>query len=502
MKRKSSGNRKFWGFGLRIALGFAVVIAVTVVTFSVLLLGRVEGHLLHDMENSMANQAIIAKSTMEFAVEWSGIETVPDLDEPGISAFEVLAKDIAKKTGCRIVVTDRKGVEVVDSRGPSYRGFGITGDEEITEALNEGYGASTRTDPVSGLYTMYVAYPIELPGAADIGVIRLSKPTESITGLLHSIQNAILVAGLVAVGVAALISILLALGLARPIKEIRSASIRFGKGELSARSDVKGRSDLAELSRSFDRMADRIERSFDEISELDKLKSDFVANVSHELKTPLSAVKGLAETLLDGAIEDKEVSRKFLLDILSESERLLLMVNNILNISKIESGVVELNREELDIDGIIAGIVSRMGPVLERKGVELELKSMEKLPPVSGDGSMIDQAIANIVDNAVKYTGQGSTVGISSELDSHEDTREIVVKVNDDGPGIPESESEVVFERFYRSEDISIHKKGSGLGLAIAKHNIEKHGGTIDLNNGPEGGLTVTLRIPLFSPDS
>ncbi|MBN2168909.1 MAG: HAMP domain-containing protein [Actinobacteria bacterium] len=501
MKPKKNSGRRLWGFGLRVALGFSIVIVVTILTFSQILIGRIEGYLLHDMENSMANLAVTAKSGIEIAANTFGAEGIAGLGEASISTFQLLVKDIAGKIGCRIVITDRKGLEMIDSRGPSYRGFGIMGEEEITEAFDTGYGASTRIDNVSGLYTMYVAYPIESIGGGTVGVIRLSKPTDSITGLLHSIRYGILVSGLLAGGVAALISILLTVGLARPVNKIRSASIRFGEGELDARSSVKGRSDLAELSHAFDRMADRIERTFNEISEIDSMKSDFVANVSHELKTPLSAIKGLAETLLDGAIDDDEVSRKFLLDILSESERLLLMVNNVLNISKIEAGVLDFNKEELDIGAIIDGVVSRMGPVLERKGVEAELVTEGETRLITGDGSMIDQAIANVVDNAVKYTKPGTAIKISCGLESHRGFTDIVVKVLDNGPGVPENEKERIFERFHRSGSTQSGRKGSGLGLAIARGNIEAHNGTIGLANAPEGGVLVTIRIPL-SPDS
>lgn len=478
-------------------MGFAIVIVVTILTFSQILIGRIEGYLLHDMENSMANLAITAKSGIELAANTFGVEGIAGLDEGSLSTFQSLVKDIAGKTGCRIVVADRKGVEILDSRGPSCRGLEIMGEEEVTEAFNGGYGASTRVDAVSGLYTMYVAYPVEGIGGSSIGVIRLSRPTESITGLLHSIRNGILVSGLLAGGVAAFISIMLSVGLARPINKIRSASIRFGKGELGARSRVNGRGDLAELSRAFDRMADRVERTFDEISALDRMKSDFVANVSHELKTPLSAIKGLAETLLDGAIDDGAVSRKFLLDILGESERLLLMVNNVLNISKIEAGVLDLREEELDVGKIVASVVSRMGPVLERKGVEAEVKLGQEMPSVTGDGTMIDQAIANIVDNAVKYTVSGTAIRISCEPQTHGGgSAEIVIKVQDEGPGVPENEKERVFERFYRSGGAPARRKGSGLGLAIARSNVEAHGGTVELANAPGGGALVTVRIP------
>ena len=473
------------------------MIAITVLSFSFLLLGRLESYLLHDMENALANQAIMARGSVEFALGLTGGGSLSRLDPTTRNALQALARQLAHQTACRILVTDQNGREVIYSASSTDAETEFGQLEEMREAIKDGYGADTRDDPLTHQYTMYVAYPIRAADRTVAGIIRVSRDTGSVRSLLGTIRGRIIISGLVAAAMAIIVSMAMAFTLAYPLRRIQEAATSFGRGELSARAGLKGTGEMADLSRAFDRMADRIERTVEELAELDRMKGQFVANVSHELKTPLAAIKGLSETLLDGAIDDLKVNRRFVLDILSESERLLLMVNNALNLAKLEAGVEESRVEEIDLKGVVAGVLERMEPVSGKRGVNLSLDAPEPLPAIAGDPTGIDQAIANLVDNAIKYSGTGDLVRVSLR----ESGQGVTVVVSDKGRGIAPGELDLVFERFFKAGEGEGTSVGAGLGLAIARHNVESCGGKITIQSELGAGTSVTIWLPANAID-
>ena len=473
-------------------LGFVLIVVIAVMTFSLLLLGRLETYLLHDQENWLADQAKIARTSIEFGLQYSRADSLSGLNATSFNTLNLLAHSLAAQTGCRILMTDASGRQVIDSAMWTRGDADYGGAEEVREAVAKGYGADTRNDPISHQYTMYVAYPVHSRNNQIIGVIRISKDVNSVRGLLHTIEGRIALSGAIAGIAAILVSLVMAFTIAGPLDRIRDAAVRFGRGDLSARSRISGSSEMAELSRAFDRMADKIEKTVEELDELDEMKSNFVANVSHDLRTPLAAIKGLSETLLDGAIDDREVNRKFVLDILSESERLLLMVNNVLNLARIEAGAVESQIEELDPLEVVESIVDRMSPVASRVGVDLSVEEPQGHFTVSTDRTMLEQALANVVDNAIKFSSAEGVVRVSIEPGSGERPG-TVISVVDTGCGIAPEEMENLFDRFHASTDRS---GGAGLGLAIARQAVESSGGTIDVRSELGTGTTVLIWLP------
>lgn len=486
---------KPWGFSWRLLVGFILVILVTVLSFSFLLMGRLENYLLHDMENCLSNQVLMARGSIEFALAQARVSSLSSLDPSTRKALEHLAVGLGSQTASRILFTDQNGKRVIYSAYWTKKDASFAGVEEIREAIVNGYGADTRSDSITHKYTMYVAYPVRALDGKIIGVMRVSKGVGSVRSLLSTIQNRMILAGLVAAAVAAMVSVGMAFTLARPLRRIQEAAVRFGRGDLEARSSLKGSGEMADLSRTFDRMADRIEHTVEELAQLDVMKSQFVANVSHDLKTPLTAIKGLSETLLDGAVEDERVNRKFVLDILSESERLLLMVNNILDVARIEAGVAESERGEFDLEEAVTNVVDRMAYVAERRGVEIETVIDSQLPIVAEDSSGIEQAIANVVDNAIKYSEAGSLVRITVEQNTVDGRQGIQLTIADSGPGISPDDLENIFDRFFTTT-AGDRSSGTGLGLAIVKNKVESSGGTISIDSERGRGTCVSIWLP------
>lgn len=226
---------------------------------------------------------------------------------------------------------------------------------------------------------------------------------------------------------------------------------------------------------------------------LEQVRRDFVTNVGHELRTPLASIKGFAETLREGAVDDKEHRIEFLRTIEEHADRLTKMVDDLLDLSEIESGHRPARLEPTDVAPLLASTIRSLSPMAAERGVALEVAVAAGLPKVMADGDQLRQVLANLLDNAIKYTERGGRVEVSAE----EWDGGLRVSVRDTGMGIPESDLPRLFERFYRVDKArSREAGGTGLGLSIVKHLVEAHGGQVSVESRQPGGsvFRFTLR--------
>jgi signal transduction histidine kinase len=227
---------------------------------------------------------------------------------------------------------------------------------------------------------------------------------------------------------------------------------------------------------------------------LSRLKSDFVANVSHELKTPLALIRLFAETLELDRLPGEEKKRQYYRVIHKESQRLTQLINNILDFSRIEAGKREYRFAPADLNRIVTDVLEAYRFSIEQQGFTLESKLAEDLPEVEVDKEALSQALINLVNNAIKYSRDEKLVRLETARDGHR----VLLSVTDRGIGIPSAEQRKIFEKFYRAENSLVHEtKGSGLGLALVGHIVEAHGGTIDVKSAPGRGSTFTIALPL-----
>lgn len=228
-----------------------------------------------------------------------------------------------------------------------------------------------------------------------------------------------------------------------------------------------------------------------ELRRLESVRRDFAANVSHELRTPLASMKAIVETLQDGALDDPLVAREFLNRLHGEVEALVDLVQELLELSRIESGQEQMERKPLNLETILRASAKRLSPLARRSGVDLRVVVPAELPPALGDEARIGKVIAGLLHNALKFTPAGGWV----ELRAEPRDGELVVCVQDSGVGIPPEDLERVFERFFKS-DPSRASLGTGLGLAIARHVVEAHGGRIWAESDGVHGSTFSFTLP------
>jgi two-component system phosphate regulon sensor histidine kinase PhoR len=236
-------------------------------------------------------------------------------------------------------------------------------------------------------------------------------------------------------------------------------------------------------------------RDITELRRLEGVRRDFVANVSHELRTPLTSIRALVETLEAGAIHDPEVSTDFLGRIVSEVERLTLMVDDLLDLARLESANVTLHVERVEPAALIEHAVHRLAPHTERAGLTVRMEVDPATPPVLCDRERIDQVLLNLVHNAVKFTPSGGTIDIAAFPRGSS----VEFQVRDTGIGVMPDEMPRLFERFYKT-DRARRSVGTGLGLAIAKHIVQAHGGTIWAEPNSPTGTTFFFRLPIDGP--
>jgi two-component system phosphate regulon sensor histidine kinase PhoR len=236
-------------------------------------------------------------------------------------------------------------------------------------------------------------------------------------------------------------------------------------------------------------------RDVTELRRLESVRREFVANVSHELRTPLASIRAVVETLEAGAADDPAVAGEFLRRIIGEVDHLVGLVDELLDLARLETGRAVLEAEVCDPVDLLTRAAERLRPQVERAGLVLRVEVPPDLPRVRVDRGRIEQVLINLVHNAVKFTPAGGEIVARAEVADGM----VEVSVRDTGVGITAEELPRIFERFYKS-DTARRSPGSGLGLAIAKHIVQAHGGTIRAESTPGHGATFSFTMPLDAP--
>jgi signal transduction histidine kinase len=292
-----------------------------------------------------------------------------------------------------------------------------------------------------------------------------------------------LVTALVALALALVLVQLLAHGMTYPLREMVAAARGMARGDYSQRVTATSRDEVGELARAFNAMAAELEQ-------VDRLRRDLVANASHELRTPIGALQARLENLVDGV---EEADHETLEGLLAQVQRLGALTEQLLDLSRLESGAVPLRVAEVGALELLERIASDWRSRTTGRGVELEVRVDPPDLALHADEQRLRQVIDNVLANAVRHSPPGGTVALRAAADGDRAWLEVV----DDGPGIPPGEAELVFERFYRSDQArSADEGGTGLGLAIARWIVELHRGSITVDRERARGCRIVVELP------
>src|SRR5579862_3126215 len=273
----------------------------------------------------------------------------------------------------------------------------------------------------------------------------------------------------------------------RRILEISRAAEEIRKGNLDVRVPSSVKDEIGGLAEEMNAMVDRLSEDITKMKKLERIRSEFLGNVSHELRTPIFAIQGMLETLLNGGLEDHEISWDFIERSLNNTQRLNALLSDLIEISRIESGDMKMSFRYFPLKDFICQIIAEFRLQAEHKRITVSMEEMDAAIEVMGDKERLKQALVNLLDNAIKYTPADGSVRVSVGVE----TDAIRIFVTDTGIGIPEEHLSRIFERFYRVDKVrSREVGGTGLGLAIVKHIIEAHGSKIEVRSVPDQGST------------
>ena len=359
---------------------------------------------------------------------------------------------------------------------------------EITQVLTGSSSHTYGVYPVAGTEGEYAALCAAriVHDGEILGALVLSSPVTELRNAIVTVEQQLLTV-FVAVAAAALIAALIfAVTLTRPVKALTSAIRRMGRGDLSARVQVRASGEMKELADSYNAMAEKIEN-------FDHSRSQFVSNASHELKTPLATMKLLLENLIYQPDMPRELQAEFMQDMNHEIDRLTDIITDLLTLTQMDSHDTVLKPEALDLSALTEETLHTLRPAADKAGVTL-LTDIAPEVRLNGDRTKLTQVIYNLTDNAVKYTPEGGEIRVSLSLQGHS----AVLSVSDNGIGIPPEEQPHIFDRFYRVDKArSRATGGTGLGLSIVRQLVQLHGGTVALTSEPGKGSTFTVTLPL-----
>jgi signal transduction histidine kinase len=303
------------------------------------------------------------------------------------------------------------------------------------------------------------------------------------TGFLQSVWWQFLLVGVVAASISLVVARLMARGMTQPLRDMAAAARRMETGDYSVRVQTRSRDEVGKLATAFDRMRGELEH-------LEQSRRDLVANVSHELKTPITAIRAHLENLLDGVERPEPATLGVML---AQVERLGRLVDQLLDLSRLESGEVPLRIEDLPLQPLVDDLISEIDVALPGRGVQLRNHVPPDLPELSADRERVHQVLFNLVDNAVRFTPVGGSVTVSARRRNGS----VEVAVSDTGAGIPAEHLPRLFERFYRADPARGRGEGgTGIGLAIARSVVEAHGGHIRAESRPGQGSIFTFDLP------
>ena len=414
-------------------------------------------------------------------------------------------RDLSKAAGSRLTVVAPDGRVLADSEADPAQMENHAHRPELREALQGGVGTDTRSSRTLGIRFLYVALPLPNNAGALRLAIPLSVVNREVAGIRVKILQSIALAFLPAVLIAAFLARRIAGRLSDIIAyagELASANfharLQPGRGELGLLA-LK----LNETGSNLERTVQQLQHEHAELDRVEQVRKDFVINVSHELRTPLASIQGFTETLLDGAIDDKENNVRFLNIIRHNCERLTRLTADLLILSRLELRTQEFRCASYRVNELLADVVDTIRPIAQKKNITLEQALAPAGCEVFCDSEAFYQAVSNLLDNAVKYSTQGGTVTAGAAPARRADGTEwIEFFVRDRGVGIPAEEQSRLFERFYRVDKArSRELGGTGLGLAIVKHLVKAHGGEVRVQSESGKGSMFCFTLPVDHPD-
>ncbi len=517
------------GFRSRLIISFAGVILVTLI-LALIFFSYVVGRIQDDASTKAASRL------QDVTIQVSNDIVQESALSNSFDQIQFILERYASLLNVRLLLVDSTGRVRADSQtSPSETMKGETiKNYELTPRNNKAYPHTAPIKAVQWFYftrpgptfritsasspTVRVSYtPLDVQDQSVGSILQtdlwLAVPQSEISADWRDVAKGLLAAAGLALLLAVGLAFLIARGIARPLLRMTRASAEIAQGNYTQQLPIEGWGEMARLATSFNRMSREVDRS-------QRTMRDFVANVSHELKTPLTSIQGYSQAILEGVADDPPAIEHSASVIYQEAARMRRLVDELLDLSRVESGQVELVRREVDLQHLLNRVIVRLEHQATDKGLQIQAHLDQNQPLlVAGDSDRLEQVFTNILDNAVKYSlpdalvsllvdynpGPGEIPSGNGRTSKGTNPGAVRVTISNLGSLIPAELLPRIFERFYKLDPSRKHKgESTGLGLAITKELVEAHGGTINVTSQPagqpgEGLTTFTIILPAIS---
>ena len=491
-------------FQTRLTFAFIGVVALTLALVAPIVINRIDDYVRQQEEQSLVGRANAAAAVIGLVIETRiGNAPVVDLDANGSPVLSQEVRDLLVNEDVLPYVADHVALADVNLM------FGLAVQDTDGMWVPDpdrrlAFDGRLSVPPIRGQARDPQIAPARAPlpvTASDIPwgiVVTLSNPYTARSTTLAAISGLVLVMAGIAFGVAVLVAAFLAHRFTTPLTRLTEASRRLAEGDLSSRVPAdemaSSTTELRALSLQFNQMADRLEQSVAIIRRDRDYSRDFLADVSHELRTPIAAMRTFVELLQGPAGRDPAARTEFLESSAVQLDRLDWLAQNLLELSKLDSGLVLLDLRPDDVRGTIESAVEQQQAAAERKGIRMTTDLPERPLRIRHDPPRVGQIVSNLVGNAVKFTERDGSIAVSATAEPDGGAR---IEVADTGAGIAAAELPQIFDRFYRGSNANEARgAGSGLGLAIVKSIVDMHHGTIEVESRVGYGSRFVVRLP------
>lgn len=451
---------------------FILVSVVPIMIFYNIMITFVQNHYQTDREESLKTSAVILAGN---------IEPEHFLDDPAIRrSFVREIEARSQENSFRILIVDSMSIVVTDSHAIE------TGNVLLIPQIVEAFSGNTVAITHRDERTIYAATSITNAYYGVLGAVLIVASVEDIFATIDDIEQGLFIFTGVTIFLLGIVAFFVSQLILDPLQNFLRVVEKMGAGQLDVRIKINGYDEYSELGKAFNDMAESLEKA-------EKIREDFVSNVSHELKTPLSSMKVLSESILLQEDVPTELYKEFLQDINSEIDRMSNIVQDLLNLVKLNHREAALITAPVNLNTMAEDIIKRLLPLAQQKNITLSFEGIKKVT-LEADEMKLSLAISNVVENSIKYTDNGGNVNVMVDSD-HQNA---FITVHDTGIGISEEEQKKIFQRFYRVDKTRDRETGgSGLGLSITRSTVLMHGGSIRVSSKENEGTTFVVRIPI-----
>ncbi len=464
---------------MRLVFTYFLILILTLGLFGYYIIGSIYNYMLNEEKMSASKTANMISSFAYNYLTEDNMNVKPEF----YAFYNTLLSDEKHK----IMLFNNDSVAIFDSHGNDAILGKVQVKQSVITALGGEEGNETYEDEQTGYDVIDVSVPIKSPSGV-VGAVNVTFTSDRISLFVSAMKDELILLSLVSCLLIGLVIFIIANLMTRRIVRFTDKIALMSDGILDEKMDIRGNDEIARMGVAFNTMAEKL-------AGIEQQRIQFVSDASHELKTPLSSIKLMSDSILQNPDIPKEQIHEFLCDINNEVDRLNRIVNKLLSITKMDtlSEQVESKFELLDLRDVVSDIVKTLYPLAKNSEIALNFTA-EKEIFIMGDKDTLFQAIYNICDNAIKYTKRYGEVNVI--LDKKDNDAHIVIR--DNGVGIIPEDVEHIFERFYRVDKARARETGgTGLGLAIANAAVKAHKGQIQVHSEPNMGSEFTIILPL-----